>query len=224
MKDARFSAPDAPELELPDMDDEPPFDEAELALAAETRRALEDGTEPVAAALQAALCEPRPFDPAVLLARALSEPPDEVASPEERGAAERLRGELERVPISAEVSAERMVAEAMRAAWAPRELPALRHELLVTRALSSAKKPPRRAFVFVAGALALAASVGLAWRVLPGPSSPADGVAVSRSTAALFDPMTPFPRQGGTSERVDRIATARAAELRDNRFAAWGVR
>lgn len=46
----------------------------------------------------------------------------------------------------------------------------------------------------------------------------------SRSTTDLFDAATPFPRTGGESARVDRIAGARAADLRANRFAAWGVR
>lgn len=46
----------------------------------------------------------------------------------------------------------------------------------------------------------------------------------ARSTQGLFDAATPFPRSGGESARVDRIATARAADLRANRFAAWGVR
>lgn len=46
----------------------------------------------------------------------------------------------------------------------------------------------------------------------------------ARSTQELFDAATPFPRSGGESARVDRIATARAADLRANRFAAWGIR
>jgi hypothetical protein len=46
----------------------------------------------------------------------------------------------------------------------------------------------------------------------------------ARSTTDLFDAATPFPRTGGESARVDRIAGARAADLRANRFAAWGVR
>jgi hypothetical protein len=46
----------------------------------------------------------------------------------------------------------------------------------------------------------------------------------SRSTADLFDTATPFPRVGGETARVDRIANVRAAELRDNRFALWGLR
>jgi hypothetical protein len=46
----------------------------------------------------------------------------------------------------------------------------------------------------------------------------------SRSTMDLFDPVMPFARTGGQSARIDRIAGARAAELRENRFVAWGVR
>ncbi len=57
----------------------------------------------------------------------------------------------------------------------------------------------------------------------PGAQPPAPRIA-SRSTTDLFDATTPFPRTGGESARVDRIAGARAADLRANRFAAWGVR
>lgn len=89
----------------------------------------------------------------------------------------------------------------------------------------------------VAGALALAASVALTLVREAPPSrtadveSPASPGAVSpappdakltRSTAELFD--APFARQGGESARIDRIATARASDLRQNRYAMWGVR
>lgn len=46
----------------------------------------------------------------------------------------------------------------------------------------------------------------------------------ARSTQDLFDAATPFPRSGEESARIDRIASSRAADLRQNRFAAWGVR
>lgn len=46
----------------------------------------------------------------------------------------------------------------------------------------------------------------------------------SRSTDDLFDRNTQFPKTGGESARIDRIAMARASDLRQNRFAAWGVR
>jgi hypothetical protein len=45
----------------------------------------------------------------------------------------------------------------------------------------------------------------------------------ARSTEALFDPAEKFPVRGGESARVDKIASARAADLRANRFASWGV-
>ena len=47
-------------------------------------------------------------------------------------------------------------------------------------------------------------------------------VAVSRSTQELFPER--FAPTGGESARIDRIAMARAADLRDNEFAKWGVR
>jgi hypothetical protein len=52
----------------------------------------------------------------------------------------------------------------------------------------------------------------------PGGSS----LVASRSAADLFP--EGIPRAGGTSDRVDRIAYARARDLRENRFARWGVR
>ena len=42
-----------------------------------------------------------------------------------------------------------------------------------------------------------------------------------RSTQALFD--QPFER-GQATARADRIAVARTADLRQNRFARWGVK
>jgi hypothetical protein len=46
----------------------------------------------------------------------------------------------------------------------------------------------------------------------------------ARSADDLFDAATPFPRRGEESARMDRIASARAADLRRNRFASWGVK
>jgi hypothetical protein len=42
----------------------------------------------------------------------------------------------------------------------------------------------------------------------------------SRSTAPLFR----VGSEGATSSRIDRIASARSRDLRDNRYAQWGVR
>ena len=81
-------------------------------------------------------------------------------------------------------------------------------------------------FAAVVAAVAVAAAVLL--RVAPGlrkSSPPAADLAIlalaqSRSTAALFQ----VDSASAPSERIDRIASARSRDLRDNRYALWGVR
>jgi hypothetical protein len=68
-------------------------------------------------------------------------------------------------------------------------------------------------------ALSLAAAVMFAIVKAP-PSEPSPALAMSRSTQELF--REPF--HGEASARIDRIAMARSSELRENRFARWGVR
>ncbi len=117
------------------------------------------------------------------------------------------------------------LARVLRAAWSPEDLSREEHRKLVAEAIT-----PRRATVvrvsFGASAiLALAASVLLAvWTGEPPRPGPNLGPAltVSRSTQSLFP--RPFAPTGGESARVDRIAMARAADLRENQFAKWGVR
>ncbi|HTQ48066.1 MAG TPA: hypothetical protein VMI75_35165 [Polyangiaceae bacterium] len=117
------------------------------------------------------------------------------------------------------------LARVLRAAWSPEDLSPEEHKKLVAKAIA-----PRRATVvrvsFGASAiLALAASVLLAvWTdkaPRPGPNL-GPVLSVSRSTQSLF--ARPFAPTGGESARVDRIAMARAADLRENQFAKWGVR
>ena len=78
----------------------------------------------------------------------------------------------------------------------------------------------------VASLAAMAASIALVMRSSAPATSAAleapPAMAVSRSTAQLFP--EGIPVTGGTSDRVDRIAYARAQDLRENRFARWGVR
>lgn len=82
-------------------------------------------------------------------------------------------------------------------------------------------------FGAAAATLALAASVALfvgpARRAAPSSEMAArlQDLAVSRSTASMFSEK--FETEE-TTERVDRIALARARELRSNRYALWGVR
>jgi hypothetical protein len=76
-----------------------------------------------------------------------------------------------------------------------------------------------------AAALAVAAAVllrfGSEQRPTPAPDLQAFLLAQSRSTAPLFQSAA---TTGAPSTRIDRIASIRAHELRENRYALWGVR
>jgi hypothetical protein len=132
------------------------------------------------------------------------------------------------------------LAGALRAAWRPAPLPELLDRALIERALQRpiARRSRRIAPVTMA-ALSTLAAVAAAAALFVGDareasqrsaavhapeSAPPSSRIRARSTAALFDPATPFPRERGQTERIDRITAARAAELRANRYAAWGVR
>ena len=163
----------------------------------------------------------------------MSEPPDTdapEAEPSDREVAEadELRRALED-PARGHEDAE--LARALAGAWAPRDLSVSEHAALVQRALARAGARPRRGRVvrisFGAGAVvALAASFLLVLRTeraspVKG-SATAAAVATSRSTQPLFP--VQFSTLGGETGRIDRIASARAADLRENQFAKWGVR
>jgi hypothetical protein len=148
----------------------------------------------------------------------LDPPPTE----DELRSAEGLRRELETRPSSEEGH----LATALRAAWEPRDLPAEAHRALVQGALRRKGggtvvriTPGRMAMI------ALAASVSLVlWKgdaQAPRTAGTA-AVGVSRSTESLFSEH--FAATGGETARIDRIAMARAADLRENEFARWGVR
>jgi hypothetical protein len=155
--------------------------------------------------------------------------PDAPPSEEELAEANKLREALED-PASTHGDVE--LARALSAAWSPADLHSDDQRTLVDRALARHTARRRRARVVVraslgAGALAaLAAAVALVAGNLsaPSPSTRAASVAFvpTRSTQPLFP--EPFAKAGGETARVDRIAMARAADLRDNEFARWGVR
>ncbi len=193
---------------------------------------LDPGTSAeLGAALRAAFA-PEPLDPAVqraLVEAALADPVA-LPSPAESAAAAALGDALDARagddddPHGGELA----LAVALRAAFAP-DPPA---PTAIERALATARparpgasqKRPPRPLTFIglgtaAGALALAAAVALALTA-PGEAPRRPLPHVSRSTAALFE--TRF-EVGRTSARIDRIASARGRELRDNRFARWGV-
>jgi hypothetical protein len=213
-------------------DEDAPPTQAELAAARRLRDAL-DGTlssdlsdADADAALLRALGRahaPPPLDAAaheVMLDRVLADP---LAPPTER---EALDAEALRLALDTGEKAPHVV-HALRAAVRPASLDTARNEALIESALRRVR-PRRRAFAtIVAGALAIAAGIALFATSALRQDAPADARASlirSRSTADLFDAAEPFPRSGGESSRIDRIAAARASELRTNRFAAWGVR
>jgi hypothetical protein len=152
--------------------------------------------------------------------------PEGPPSPEEEAEARALAEALEARDAPAPHPA-RDLAEALRAAASPRPLDPARHDQLLARALAAPAGqlivvPARRwqRSAIVATALVAAACALLVLGKTRPPAPPA--LVASRSTQELFD--EPFPRSGGSSARVDRIAAARGRELRHNRFASWGVR
>src|SRR5689334_19616089 len=176
-------------------------------------------------ALQAA-CSPAPIPEArheQILREALEDPLAE-ASDEELREAEALRLALEQGGDHEHARLARALGHALGAS------PAEAHA--AERALQKAlEKPPARAnvvwvaFGVAATGLALAASVvlviGGAQRGAPTSATAlAHGeLAPSRSLAPLLNSDA---EQLSASERMDRIASVRARELRQNRYAAWG--
>ncbi|MEO6600166.1 MAG: hypothetical protein ABIQ16_09865, partial [Polyangiaceae bacterium] len=173
---------------------------------------------------------PAEIDPARherLLLAAL-EDPFAPASAEELVESERLREALAGHGGHEDLALARALASAFApGTGAPSAVPML--ELAPTGA---PKRAPKRRegnviLLRLAGggaALAAAAAVLLAILPSPGPESTPDlrafTLAQSRSTAPLFEPDS----AGAASSRIDRIASLRRRDLRDNRYALWGVR
>lgn len=126
------------------------------------------------------------------------------------------------------------LARAVRLAVQPTELAVPEHQAILNQALK--KLPNRRRNVLIAtfgagaslaAAAAIALLVGKGAMLSPKSSdgrsaTVAASLVRSRSTQALFD--EPFPRHGGESARIDRIAQARARDYRANLFERMGVR
>ena len=178
------------------------------------------------------------WDPAPLSADENRAVLDATPSAEELMLATSLREALAhaREPSEAE-HATLQLARALRSAFRPPELDAAEHRAIVDAAL--AKMPAQKigsrgaevvvfrrrnvvrvAFGVVTGGLALAASIVLVVTQAPTRAHEAP-LARARTTQPLFS--EPF-KTGETSARIDRIASARASDFRDNRFTKWGVR
>jgi hypothetical protein len=155
--------------------------------------------------------------------------PDRPPTEEELAESARLREALDD-PSKAHEGAE--LARSLSAAYAPQEIATAESDRIVAKAIETVRASRRGIVIrvsFGASAIvALAASVMLTIRsadknVAPRtPAVAAAQLAVTRSTQSLFP--EPFAQTGGQSARVDRIAMARAGDLRDNEFAKWGVR
>lgn len=179
----------------------------------------------------------------------LFEDPDAPPTPEELAAAAALVSALE---APASMHGDALLAAALRAAHTPADLPASQHDRLVAQAIEHARPskalPPSNVLAFrrkvyaavsifaAAACLALvlghvreraydedaprAASVAA---MAPQQVTPEEQtLALRRSTQGLF--AEPFAKEGGSSARIDTIALARSKDLRENRFARWGVR
>lgn len=148
--------------------------------------------------------------------------PDAPPSEEEVRESERLRQALD------DPSKENLDAELLRAvknAAAPAPLQPKDIDASIEQALGRAERERSRGVVvrvvFGAGA-ALAIAAAIVFVIGRAPSSQSTELAHARSTQPLF--AARFESRGGESARIDRIAIARAADLRENHFARWGVR
>jgi hypothetical protein len=181
-------------------------------------------------ALEAAL-RPGELSPALnerLIEMALEEPWAE-PSPEERLQSERLRRALdegrdhEDAALLASLRApfDTQGADAALARALSRALPAASPE--------ATRKSASRVIYAIFGTSGAVAAAAAAWLVFATstaqePARSADSTATyarPRTTGTLFS--EPF-RTADTTARMDRIASVRARDLRDNRYAAWGVR
>jgi hypothetical protein len=233
-----------------DIDPDAPASAEEIAASKRLRDALEGtgtgtgGDAPSSPEVELALSLKAAWDPGPLALDESRAMLDATPSAEEQELAAGLREALatRRVPLATDPAAMQL-AHALRSAFAPAELDAKEHRAILDAALAKMPATDKRAeergaevialrararratvvrvaFGFVAGGLALAASVVLVMTTAPGPGSEAP-LAKSRTTQPLFS--EPF-KPGETSARIDRIALARAADFRDNRFTKWGVR
>ena len=210
--------------------DEPPFTAEEIAAAAVLRESID--REPLFVELKAAHL-PGPLAAAdldAILARAMGD--DAATTAAERAAAERLRAEMDGEAPESDAS-ELLIA--LKLAAHPRDLPPARHQALIDAAFAripffgrrgpGARRIAPVTMAALASVAAMAASIALYVGRVPAAHPSATAALVrARSADDLFDPATPFPRRGEESARIDRIASARAADLRQNRFAAWGVK
>jgi hypothetical protein len=189
---------------------------SEPELDPETERALGE-------ALRSAW-NPAPLDPRrqkELLEQAFIDP-FATASDDELRESERLRQALDAGDDS---HPDVRLLGALRAAMVPASLAPEALEAVRSRAGRRTRGSGANVVFVSFGAAALAAAAAFA--LLAGgafraePAQSAGRLVPSRSTTELFERQF---EQGETTERIDRIASARAHDLRENRYRRWGAR
>src|SRR5262249_18784616 len=139
---------------------------------------------------------------------------------------ERLREELED-PGSKHPDV--LFARSLRHAVAPKPIEAATHRKILDRTLGDARESRGRRIQTLWISVLFPAAAALALWLLPigqqsdGGGAPDVSAGLIRVHAAddLFG--EPFPEGQHTSVRIDRIASARGRDLRNNHFAKWGV-
>jgi hypothetical protein len=200
-----------------------------VSQADEEEALLPPDEEAAVLAMLAAAWRPAELDPRVnerLIAMAIEDPFAE-PSPEELVESARLREALEHGTPNAEARLLRALA-----AGAGRPSDDTASERALKAALDGALQPAARSrpnvvyALFGAGGALLAAAAAVTLFIGSRNTAPAVAVApggyvVPHSTASLFSERF---ETGDTTARMDLIASARRRDLRDNRYAAWGVR
>lgn len=192
------------------------------ALAAEPE--LDPATERSLAEALRSAWDPAPLDPRrqkELLEQALTDP-FAPASDDELRESERLRQALD---AGDESHPDVLLLHALKAAKTPASLSPEASDAARGR-VGRRTRGSGANVVFVSfGAAVLAAAAALLLVVGGGlksaPEPSAAGFVPSRSTTELFERQF---EQGETTERIDRIASARAHDLRENRYRRWGAR
>ncbi len=179
----------------------------------------------------AAAWRPGELDPAVnerLLEMALEDPFAE-PSDEERAESARLRDALEQGTPHADASLLKVLGAPFMGPNRSAS-PDAAVERAVASALGGAVTPPAKrtnvvyaAFGAASAVLAVAAAALLFVGFSRSASAPSAASAFVKphSTAAMFEGRF---ETGDTTARMDLIASARSRDLRDNRYATWGVR
>lgn len=198
----------------------------------------DDETELALAEALAAAVRPEAIDPkrhasvltAAFAAHGDATHPLAPPSPEERMAASRLARALEHGSNDAGAALLRDLAAITPGADAATSGAA--SERALRRALDQVPARPARSnvvFAWFGGAAAVLAAAAAVSLVIGDPE-PAGrtrsrtAFAESRSAAPLFAEQLAAGAELSASARIDRIASVRARELRDNRYLAWGVR